>query len=928
MDFHYRYALLVALLIASGLYAQFDAARLVYPNSGLASIRAIDLDGDGATDLIGIHGGHRLKWVRNADGNGTFQPATTIISFATLGEDIEMFQLADVDQDLDMDVLLVRENSTTLDLLRNNGDGTFGSLETVADLGSMPAALIVADLNGDGFLDLAATLETNDGAGFAWLSGSAFGFSAPIVLPDLHESPASTMLEAGDLDLISGTDLVLRGANDELLFVRNVVGDASSWTVEPLPIAEGQPTYPYNKPQLLDVDGDGDLDLAESRGSAVHWLKSGLNEGGVLDFSEHLIEPWTTSGNGVFGSSPCGVGASVVYAPGNPALPMRWNAYVPLLNDFSYSNDVAALPRGNNMVLADLDNDGKEDLVMNLPNGTYWFPNIIEAPTELLILPALDTVCLGGPPVDLPTASPAGGQWYGTQVLGTQLFRSNITSAQLLPLVHVVYADQGCPMSDATSIRLIEAPQILNTVPSVICSNDAPIQMTSSPVDVAWYGLDGSSILDPAVFAGGYVRCEYTDATGRVCSSLQGPIQRWNSLPAEIAPAGPFCEDDTVQIITATAIPPFGSSWDGAVSGSSGNTAFFDPSIGAGEHEIILYANPFGPNQCPNSDTLLITVSARPTISFTPLSAYCISSGPITLGGALPADGFWSGYGVENGVLDPGVTGPGIHLLSYYVTSPEGCGRQAPTTIELADTATVQWNADDLLFCREDDPVTFTGIPAGGTWAAPIAPDGTFDPGTNAFGEYAISYSYTDPLGCNLMNGPLALDLRNASRITMDTVGVLCANGGGTIELQGSTSGVWSGAVEGEGTSVIFDPAALGPGVWTVTLTAAIGDDCPGTVSQDIVVEICTEIAEHRMEAPTMAPNPFQSGTRISLNAQGMAQVDVIDATGRIVHSDAFAVHGPTSFDLDLAGQATGAYTVRIQIGDSIWNMRAVKVDR
>ncbi|MBP6643613.1 MAG: T9SS type A sorting domain-containing protein [Flavobacteriales bacterium] len=925
MKISYQFALLLFLLITSGLHAQFDAARLVYPNSGLADVRAVDLDGDGATDIIGIHGGHHLKWTRNSDGIGSFAMATTIISF---NEDIVLWQLADLDQDLDTDVILVREGGTTLELLRNNGDGTFGILETVTDLGSIPAALIVADVNGDGFLDLIATIGTNGDAGFAWLSGSAAGFGTPIIVPDLHESPASTMLEAGDLDLIGGRDLVLHDANNELLFIRNVAGDASSWVAEPLPIAEGQPTYPYNKPQLLDVDGDGDLDLAESRGSAVHWLKNGLNEGGVLDFSEHLIEPWTTSGNGVFSSSPCGVGASVVYAPGNPALPMRWNAYVPLLNDFSYSNDLDALPRGNNMVLADLDNDGKEDLVMNLPNGTYWFPNIIGPPTEPLVLPSLDTLCLGGPAVDLPTASPAGGLWYGTQVLGTLLFRSNITSAQLLPLVHVVYADQGCPMSDATSIRLIEAPQILNTVPAVICSNQAPIQMTSSPVDVAWYGLDGASILDPAIFAGGYVRCEFTDATGHVCSSLQGPIQRWNSLPAEIAPAGPFCEDDTVQIITAAAIPPLGSSWGGAISGSAGNTAFFDPSIGAGEHEIILYANPFGPNQCPNSDTLLITVSARPVITFTPMSAYCISSGPITLGGALPADGFWSGNGVLNGVLDPSVTGPGIHLLSYYATSPEGCGRQAVTTIELADTAIVQWNADDLVFCREDDPVTFTGTPAGGTWAAPITADGTFDPGANAFGQYPSSYSYTDPLGCTLVSELLALDLRNASRITMDTVGVLCANGGGSVELQGSASGVWSGAVQGEGTSVTFDPVALGPGVWTVTLTAAIGEDCPGTVSQDIVVEICTGIVEQLISTPTVAPNPFQNSTRISLNAQGMVQVDVMDATGRIVHSNAVAVHGPTSIDLDLAGQATGAYTVRIRVGDSIWHMRAVKGDR
>ncbi|MBK9763940.1 MAG: VCBS repeat-containing protein [Flavobacteriales bacterium] len=155
MKISYQFALLLFLLITSGLHAQFDAARLVYPNSGLADVRAVDLDGDGATDLIGIHGGHHLKWTRNSDGIGSFAMATTIISF---NEDIVLWQLADLDQDLDTDVILVREGGTTLELLRNNGDGTFGTLETVTDLLTEPAAVIVADVNGDGFLDLIATI--------------------------------------------------------------------------------------------------------------------------------------------------------------------------------------------------------------------------------------------------------------------------------------------------------------------------------------------------------------------------------------------------------------------------------------------------------------------------------------------------------------------------------------------------------------------------------------------------------------------------------------------------------------------------------------------------------------------------------------------------------------------------------------------------
>lgn len=914
-------AVLSLFLIAGRISAQFGAEALVYPFTGSARLEAVDVDSDGDRDLLGVFDDQHVKWFENVDGAGNFGPEQAIVSFQ--GQ-CSTFGLADVDGDNDPDITLLTNDAEGVQLLRNVGAGAFEELELIATTTTPAMELAAADLNGDGLLDLLTTQQFLPGPGFSWFPGTATGFDPAVELPGLHTGVPSTLLLVGDIDLSGGLDVIFKGEDDVLLLAKNTAGDASVWDVVPLPIPAGPPSYPYRTPQLIDVDADGDLDLAESRGPAVHWLRNDLDEGGELSFVEVQVESWTTSGNGVFGPSPCGPGAAVVFVPANPALPVRWNAYLPLLNGFSYSNDLPQLPRGADPMLADLNGDGKDDLVLLLPNGVSWFPSALSTESTELVLPVLDTLCVNGPATELPTAAPSGGRWYGQQISNNMLFRANIGATMDLPVVHAAYAEQGCPLAAATSIRLIEGPVITSVVPSVICSADAPIQLTSEPASTEWFGLDGSSLLDPALFNGGYIVCEYTDVTGRMCSDVNGPIVRWTTLAAEIGPAGPFCTEDDVQTIVAAAAPPFGVDWSGDISGSTSASATFDPSQGPGNYVVILSVYPVAPNQCANSDTLHIRVGERPTITFTEFPVYCSEGVGIPLIGATPDEGVWSGSGVANGLLEPNVVGPGVHLLTYFATTPEGCGSQATTTIELIDATTVTKHAEDLVYCSTQDPVTFSATPSGGIWDAPITPEGLFDPATLPPGSYPIRYTYTDPRGCALENEPMSLEIGTPTTVTMEPVGTLCTTTS-PIDLMGSISGVWSGAVFGEGQSVTFDPAAIGPGTWTVTLTASLPDECPGAVSQDIVVDICAGVEEAGAIGPTLSPNPFTDGTALHINAFGHVQVDVLDATGRSIRSTAIAAGGAAVLPIDLREEPAGLYVVRITRAGRTTNLRAIK---
>lgn len=76
----------------------------------------------------------------------------------------------------------------------------------------------------------------------------------------------------------------------------------------------------------------------------------------------------------------------------------------------------------------------------------------------------------------------------------------------------------------------------------------------------------------------------------------------------------------------------------------------------------------------PNSNTITITSTPLPTVSFTGLAPnYAVSASPVTLTGS-PAGGFFSGTGVTGNVFDPAAAGiGGPYSILYYYVDPNGC---------------------------------------------------------------------------------------------------------------------------------------------------------------------------------------------------------------------------------------------------------------
>lgn len=146
-------------------------AVVTYDSGGslATSVTAADVNGDGKPDLVvtncGISSrctGDGSVGVLLGNGDGTFQPAVT---YDSGGDEAFAVAVADVNGDGKLDLLVANDctsgsgcssNSTmgTAAVLLGNGDGTFQTATTYSTGGNNAEFVAVADVNGDGKLDV------------------------------------------------------------------------------------------------------------------------------------------------------------------------------------------------------------------------------------------------------------------------------------------------------------------------------------------------------------------------------------------------------------------------------------------------------------------------------------------------------------------------------------------------------------------------------------------------------------------------------------------------------------------------------------------------------------------------------------------------------------------------------------------------------
>jgi hypothetical protein len=241
------------------------------PGMQADAVNAGAFDADAYTDLvIGGSDGQVVFYSSGADGttDAGFVTAGTQVFDDPNGVDVRAIEVGDIDGDGDLDVAVLRADTSggTVAIYSNDGSGLFAETIRSAELGAIGRAAFqihLFDTDGDGIKDV--LLSNNQGIGATEVVSGADGASNQF---DVFATGGANAFASGDLngdgfeDLVFGTVGALGGGNPgglQVLFGTETGYSDTPVEIDDLDLGLGTAVLDID---LADLDGDGDLDIA------------------------------------------------------------------------------------------------------------------------------------------------------------------------------------------------------------------------------------------------------------------------------------------------------------------------------------------------------------------------------------------------------------------------------------------------------------------------------------------------------------------------------------------------------------------------------------------------------------------------------------------------------------------------------------------
>ncbi|MEZ4778461.1 MAG: T9SS type A sorting domain-containing protein [Flavobacteriaceae bacterium] len=282
-----RLAIYIFLFITPHCFSQFGEQLIISQEAMRArSVFAADMDGDSDLDVLSAsENDDKIAWYENLDGLGTFGPQNIITN--TLNSSIDVVG-ADLDGDSDIDVLVASKGVSQFDskvvwFENLDGQGTFSNEILISDEIQGAISVFAADLDGDLDMDvLSSSFSDNTVSLFVNMDGmGTFGSRQIITNTALSTRDVIAADLDGDIDL----DIVtVSTANDQLLWFENLNGMGAFGAARLINADTNGPLSVF----AADIDGDNDLDIISNAPAddSVYWYE---NLDGLGNFGEKIL---------------------------------------------------------------------------------------------------------------------------------------------------------------------------------------------------------------------------------------------------------------------------------------------------------------------------------------------------------------------------------------------------------------------------------------------------------------------------------------------------------------------------------------------------------------------------------------------------------------------------------------------------------------
>ncbi len=167
---------------------------------GASSVYSCDIDGDGDNDVLSASASDdKIAWYENLDGNGSFGSQQIITILADYTRSV---YANDIDGDGDNDVLSAAPFDDKIYWYENlDGNGSFGSQQTITTTSNNPMSVYSCDIDGDGDYDvLSASVDDDKIAWYENYYNSFYKINGKIFF-DKNQNGEKDSLEIG-LDFI------------------------------------------------------------------------------------------------------------------------------------------------------------------------------------------------------------------------------------------------------------------------------------------------------------------------------------------------------------------------------------------------------------------------------------------------------------------------------------------------------------------------------------------------------------------------------------------------------------------------------------------------------------------------------------------------------------------------------------------------------